>query len=101
MSEKCVVECPFCDTEVELKYKGGIAFSPSGCLFGASPVSEGTCPNCGACVSAEATLLGVGGSPGIFVYATRPDPRGESAAIVMLRPDETNSYSMREGVRVP
>jgi len=93
MSEK--VACPFCDTDVTLEYLGGISFGRGGVLWGASPMAEGTCSKCGACVSARASLFDV------LVCATRPKPRDVRAAIVILQPDEVNSYIVREGVKIP
>lgn len=96
MSESEKVACPFCNTEVELEYQGGITIGPGGPL-GCTPVSEGKCSECGVHVSVEASL----GSPDILVRAYMSIPKSIGANVVVLQQDEVESYTIREGVRVP
>lgn len=101
-SEKCIVECPFCNTEVTLEYDGGMTIGPGGPL-GCAPVSEGTCSSCGAHISAEPTMKKDGTSE-LQVYGYKyPEAKegmGEPGILLIFAPNEVKSYTMREGVRV-
>ena len=96
------VECPFCATEVALEYKGGMSFGAGG-VVGCNPTSEGTCPICGAYVSAEARLSAAGALLSVLVIAYEQRVEYDSAEpdFMIVQPHRTASYIIREGVRIP
>ena len=69
-------------------------------MVGAMPTHEGTCTKCKASVCGEPRftkdwLLEV------VISAHKPAPSSVGYDLVILKPDDVKSYTMREGVRVP